>query len=175
MPSLIQIWNQLISSSWGIGGVVRGLPFCPMPGLNDHLTSGSVAMWCNSCAGVRFSVLAHVQQAGAQLGAVERHSRRRLPSHRRWCQGPKRLTRIEVRIGGPGNPSHRIIRRPVAGCAALEGRPHSWVNNSSAFCRFEWKGVSAEHGVIMRMAVIALAGVVLRIGRVSRGIPVNRL
>src|SRR5215469_10479882 len=45
VPSLIQILNHWISSPWGIGGVVRGLPFWPIPGANAHLTSGSVLMW----------------------------------------------------------------------------------------------------------------------------------
>src|SRR5262249_19621750 len=45
-----------------------------------------------------------------------------------------------------------------------KGCANSNINNSSLFCHFKFYGLSAKHGVMVRMAVVALAGIVLRIG-----------
>src|SRR6516164_8446936 len=116
---------------------------------------------------VPVSVQLLVEQAGTQLSAVQRHARRRLPGHRGRSQSPKRRGGVGcLGIGGPGNSGHGIVLAAVAKDATLEGRSHPRVDGSGSLCRFEWEGVSTEHGIIMRMSVIALAWIVLLKARI---------
>jgi hypothetical protein len=82
------------------------------------------------------------------------------------ARGPERSGWILPHgIRGPGNTGHGIVRGPVAECAALEGCTHSsHVGNHIYGSR-----IAAAHRVIMRVAIVALARVVLRIARIVRG------
>ena len=149
------------------------MPFCPIPGANAHLTSGSLVMCSNSWAGVRYPFLLLSNRAAHSCGPVNGTPGSDSQAIDAGARAQKkRLTRIEVGIGGAGNAGHGIVRGPVAEGAALIGRPHSGVNNDVwIFCRRQIKGIAAKHRIIMRVAVVALARVVLRIGRVRYRVP----
>ena len=85
--------------------------------------------------------------------------------------GPKTAQqgRISSGLVVPGMPVTGSFCGPVAECAALAWRSHYRINITSAdFLPFQnVKGVSAKHGEIVRMAVVALTGVVLGKGRAA--------
>jgi hypothetical protein len=99
------------------------------------------------------SVPRWIFELGAQLGAGQRQSRRTLPGHCSRRQGPKRRgwTRC-CRVDGTWNTSLGIVCGPVARRTALKWRSHPGSIRSN---------ISANHSVIVRMAVVALAGIVL--------------
>jgi hypothetical protein len=51
----------------------------------------------------------------------------------------------------------------VAECAALKGSAHSEIYRSGIFCCLKRKGVAAQNRVVVRVAVVALAEIVLGI------------
>ena len=149
------------------------MPFCPIPGANAHLTSGSLVMCSNSWAGVRFPFLLLSNRAAHSCGPVNGTPGSDSQAIDAGARAQKkRLTRIEVGIGGAGNAGHGIVRGPMAECAALIGRCHSDFNNYIwIFCRRKVKGIAADNSIIMRVAIVALARVVLRIGRIRHRVP----
>ena len=110
------------------------------------------------------SVQIHVQEVGASTGG--RPAAVPAPhADRPWAPAPDTET---ARCGSlpsglvvPGMPVTGSFLVPWQNVQRSNGVPIPRIDIASALCRFKFKGVSAKHGEIVRMAVVALTGVVL--------------